>query len=41
LVDGKFIESQKDLALLYRGSKNQRLIDIVKTRMQNKVVVIL
>lgn len=31
LVDGKFILEEKDLNLLFRGSKNQRLIDIPKT----------
>lgn len=28
LVDGPFIESQKDLTLKFRGSSNQRLIDV-------------
>ena len=28
LVDGPFIESQKDLTLTFRGSRNQRLIDL-------------
>lgn len=28
LIDGKFIESKKDLSLKYRGSSNQRVIDI-------------
>lgn len=28
LVDGPFIESEKDLSLWYRGSRNQRVIDI-------------
>ena len=28
LVDGKFIESQKDLTLAFRGSKNQRIIEL-------------
>lgn len=32
LVDGKFIEEQKDLTLPFRGSKNQRIIDMKKTR---------
>lgn len=30
LVDGPFIESEKDLSLLFRGSANQRLIEIDK-----------
>ena len=28
LVDGKYIEAQKDLLLKFRGSKNQRIIDL-------------
>lgn len=28
LVDGRFIESEKDETLLFRGSRNQRLIDV-------------
>lgn len=39
LVDGKFIEEQKDLNLLFRGSKNQRLIDIPKTLKDNKIAL--
>ncbi|MDE6369914.1 MAG: anaerobic ribonucleoside-triphosphate reductase activating protein [Duncaniella sp.] len=31
LVDGPFIESQRDISLLYRGSSNQRLIDLKAT----------
>lgn len=31
LVDGKFIEEQKDISLRFRGSRNQRLLDIPKT----------
>lgn len=27
VVDGPFVESQKDLSLLFRGSSNQRLIE--------------
>lgn len=32
LVDGPFILAQKDLKLKYRGSANQRLIDLNRTR---------
>lgn len=28
LVDGEFIEEQKDLSLRFRGSRNQRIIDV-------------
>ena len=39
LVDGKFIEEQKDLSLLFRGSRNQRLIDVPKTLKKDKIVL--
>jgi anaerobic ribonucleoside-triphosphate reductase activating protein len=39
LVDGRYIEEQKDLTLKFRGSKNQRLIDIQKTLKENKIVL--
>lgn len=32
LVDGPFIEAQKDLSLAFRGSRNQRIIDVKATR---------
>ncbi|MFQ9888893.1 MAG: 4Fe-4S cluster-binding domain-containing protein [Monoglobus pectinilyticus] len=31
LIDGKFIMSEKTLLLRFRGSKNQRMIDLKKT----------
>ena len=40
LVDGKFVQSKKDLNLLFRGSSNQRLIDVQKSLKENKVVLI-
>lgn len=39
LVDGKFIESQKDLRLAYRGSKNQRVIDVQESIKKGEVVL--
>ena len=39
LIDGAFIESQRDLELQFRGSRNQRIIDVNKTRAQNKIVL--
>ncbi len=32
LVDGRFVEERKDLSLRFRGSSNQRLIDLHETR---------
>ena len=31
LVDGPFVKEQKDLSLYYRGSRNQRVIDVPKS----------
>ncbi|MEG6522244.1 anaerobic ribonucleoside-triphosphate reductase activating protein [Desulfotomaculum sp. 1211_IL3151] len=38
LVDGPFVQEQKDLDLVFRGSANQRLIDVPKTRQTDQVV---
>lgn len=40
IVDGPYIEKQRDITLKFRGSKNQRLIDVKKTFKQNKIVTI-
>lgn len=40
LVDGPFIEEKKDLNIAFRGSSNQRLIDMKKT-LENKKVTLL
>jgi anaerobic ribonucleoside-triphosphate reductase activating protein len=40
LVDGPYIESQRDITLPFRGSKNQRIIDVKKTLQQNEVVLL-
>lgn len=39
LVDGKFIYEQKDIGLRFRGSSNQRIID-VKSSLERKEVII-
>lgn len=38
LVDGPFIEAQKSLDLMFRGSRNQRLIDVQKSLEAGSVV---
>ena len=39
LVDGPYIAAKKDLMLRFRGSANQRLIDVAASRKENKVVL--
>ena len=39
LVDGKYIDEQKDLSLKFRGSKNQRVIYVKQSLAQNKIVL--
>ncbi len=39
LVDGEFIEAQRDLTLLFRGSRNQRLIDLPATLKKGETVL--
>lgn len=39
LVDGPFVLSLKDIRLKFRGSSNQRIIDMNETRKQNQVVL--
>ena len=39
LVDGEYIDEQKDLTLKWRGSKNQNCIDVKQSLAQNKMVL--
>lgn len=38
IVDGPFIESEKDLTLRFRGSRNQRIINVKESIKANKIV---
>ena len=40
LVDGPFVLSKRDLTLTFRGSQNQRFIDVKKTILENKIITL-
>ena len=37
VIDGPYVESLRDISLKFRGSSNQRLIDVKKTLEQHKI----
>lgn len=39
LIDGPFVLAQRDLTLIFRGSSNQRMIDMNKTRKSGEIVL--
>ncbi len=39
LVDGEFVAEEKDLSLRFRGSRNQRIIDVPKSLSEGKIVL--
>ena len=40
LVDGRYIDEQRDLRLKWRGSSNQRVINMPETIKQKKIVLL-
>lgn len=39
MVDGRYVESQRDITLKWCGSSNQKVIDISKSLQQNKIIL--
>ena len=39
LVDGEFVEEKKNISLAFRGSENQRIIDLKKTFEKGDIVI--
>ena len=39
LIDGPYIEEKRDISLHWRGSSNQRIINVQETLKQNKVIL--
>ena len=39
MVDGRYIDSKRDISLRWRGSKNQRVIDVKESLQQGEVVL--
>ncbi|MFQ9443463.1 MAG: 4Fe-4S cluster-binding domain-containing protein [Vescimonas sp.] len=39
LVDGRFLREEKDISLQFRGSRNQRIIDLPRTLSSDRIVL--
>lgn len=40
LIDGKYLKAQRDLSIAFRGSRNQRIVDVPATRQRGQVVTL-
>ena len=40
VVDGPFVQSQRDITIAFRGSRNQRLIDVKRTMSLGKIATL-
>lgn len=39
LVDGQYVDAERDLSLKFKGSKNQRLIDVQKSLKEHQIIL--
>lgn len=39
LIDGRYIEEKRDITLKWRGSSNQRVIDVQKSLQENEIIL--
>lgn len=39
LVDGRFVEEEKDISLAFKGSKNQRIIDVNRSQAEGFIII--
>ncbi len=40
VVDGPYVDSLRDVSLAFKGSSNQRIIDVKKSKSENKIISI-
>jgi anaerobic ribonucleoside-triphosphate reductase activating protein len=40
LIDGPFLQEEKDLSLAFRGSRNQRFIDLKATMEKGEIILL-
>ncbi|KXZ40649.1 anaerobic ribonucleoside-triphosphate reductase activating protein [Alkalithermobacter thermoalcaliphilus JW-YL-7 = DSM 7308] len=40
LVDGRFIQEKKDISIKFRGSKNQRILDVKRSLIEKRPVIL-